>query len=69
MYKFCFDGDVLYMCLTTDPQLGSYEVTKSNIFILGNITSLNPLIKVASFLTAKIMYEQLGIYFHNHLVT
>ena len=48
MYKFCFD-DVLYMRLTTDPQLGSYEVTKSNVFIFANITSLNVLTKVASF--------------------
>ena len=49
MYKFCFDGDVLYMCVTTDPLLGSYEVTKSNAFIFANIISLNVSTKVATF--------------------
>ena len=48
-HKFCFDGDVLYMWVTTDPQLSSYEVTKSNVFIFANITSLNVSTKVASF--------------------
>ena len=48
MDKFCFD-DVLFMCVTTDPLLGSYEVTKSNVFIFANITSFNVSTKVASF--------------------